>query len=238
MIQKTNKNIPRRNKYILENILLNIFKFYILKYTIKFLQSRGNNNKKKLGFHNFAEHLQKARGTLVKNQCVRVSLEGTIKIVGKAFGSSRRWFPIYSIVRRDLGVLPGVCRKRAVAKRTIEWDGQSAVKSKFDSGSDWSRNFAGVRFYGRFGGGCGWTVGSFANRNRPTKVIRQQKLRSPRAPIRRGIFGGIRSFDWTIDGGEKVETLFRFFHRLKSLHCYGECRTSELYFSLSSPLMR
>ena len=35
MIQKTNKYIPRRNKYILENILLNIFKFYILKYTIK-----------------------------------------------------------------------------------------------------------------------------------------------------------------------------------------------------------
>ena len=39
MIQKTNRNIPRRNKYILENILLNIFKFYILKYIIKFLQS-------------------------------------------------------------------------------------------------------------------------------------------------------------------------------------------------------
>ena len=35
MIQKTNENIPRRNKYILENILLNIFKFYILKYIIK-----------------------------------------------------------------------------------------------------------------------------------------------------------------------------------------------------------
>ena len=32
MIQKTNKNIPRRNKYILENISLNIFKFYISKY--------------------------------------------------------------------------------------------------------------------------------------------------------------------------------------------------------------
>ena len=43
MIQKTNKNIPRRNKYILENILLNIFKFYILKYIIKFLQSLDNN---------------------------------------------------------------------------------------------------------------------------------------------------------------------------------------------------
>ena len=35
MIQETNKYIPRRNKYILENILLNIFKFYILKYIIK-----------------------------------------------------------------------------------------------------------------------------------------------------------------------------------------------------------
>ena len=35
MIQKTNKYMPRRNKYILENILLNIFKFYILKYIIK-----------------------------------------------------------------------------------------------------------------------------------------------------------------------------------------------------------
>ena len=46
MIQKTNKNIPRRNKYILENILLNIFKFYILKYIIKFLQSHDNNKKK------------------------------------------------------------------------------------------------------------------------------------------------------------------------------------------------
>ena len=44
MIQKTNKNI-RRNKYILENILLNIFKFYILKYIIKFLQSHDNNKK-------------------------------------------------------------------------------------------------------------------------------------------------------------------------------------------------
>ena len=31
----------------LENILLNIFKFYILEYIIKFLQSRDNNNNKK-----------------------------------------------------------------------------------------------------------------------------------------------------------------------------------------------
>ena len=46
MIQKTNKNIPRRNKYILENILLNIFIFYILKYIITFLQSYDNNKKK------------------------------------------------------------------------------------------------------------------------------------------------------------------------------------------------
>ena len=66
MIQKTNKNISRRNKYILENILSNIFKFYILKYIIKFLQSHGNNKKKKkFGFRNFAEHLQKACGTPV-----------------------------------------------------------------------------------------------------------------------------------------------------------------------------
>ena len=50
MIQKTNKNIPRRSKYILENILLNIFKFYILKYIIKFLQSHDNNKKKKSAF--------------------------------------------------------------------------------------------------------------------------------------------------------------------------------------------
>ena len=55
MIQKTNENLQRRNKYISENILVNIFKFYILKY-------------KKFGFHNFAEHLQKARKTPVKNQ--------------------------------------------------------------------------------------------------------------------------------------------------------------------------
>ena len=45
MIQKTNKNIPRRNNYILENILLNIFQFYILKYIIKFFQNHGNNKK-------------------------------------------------------------------------------------------------------------------------------------------------------------------------------------------------
>ena len=50
MIQKTNKNIPRRNKYILENISLNIFKFYILKCIIKFLQSRDNNKKKNSAF--------------------------------------------------------------------------------------------------------------------------------------------------------------------------------------------
>ena len=67
MIRKANKNIPRGNKYILENVLLNIFKFYILKYIIKFLQSHDNNNKKKLGFYNFAEHLQNARRTPVKN---------------------------------------------------------------------------------------------------------------------------------------------------------------------------
>ena len=48
MIQKTKKNIPRRDKYILENILLNIFKFHILKYIIKFLQSRDNNKKEKI----------------------------------------------------------------------------------------------------------------------------------------------------------------------------------------------
>ena len=46
MIQKTDKNISLWNKYILENILLNIFKFYTLKYIIKFLQSRDNNKKK------------------------------------------------------------------------------------------------------------------------------------------------------------------------------------------------
>ena len=32
-----------------------------MKYIIKFLQSRDNNKRKKFGFHNFAEHLQKAR---------------------------------------------------------------------------------------------------------------------------------------------------------------------------------
>ena len=48
MIQKANKNISCRNKNILENILLNIFKFYILKYIMKFLQSRDNNKKKKI----------------------------------------------------------------------------------------------------------------------------------------------------------------------------------------------
>ena len=47
IIQKTNKNIPRRNKYTLENILLGIFKFYILKYIIKFLHRHDNNNNKK-----------------------------------------------------------------------------------------------------------------------------------------------------------------------------------------------
>ena len=64
------KQPQRRNKYILENILLNIFKFYISKYIIKFLQSRDNTTKK-FGFHNFAEHVQKARGTSVKNQWSR-----------------------------------------------------------------------------------------------------------------------------------------------------------------------
>ena len=49
MIQNTDKNIPRRNKYILENMLLNIFKFYISKYIIKFLQSHDNNKKRNLG---------------------------------------------------------------------------------------------------------------------------------------------------------------------------------------------
>ena len=42
--------MPRRNKYILENMSLNIFKFYILKCIIKFLQSRDNDKKKKFGF--------------------------------------------------------------------------------------------------------------------------------------------------------------------------------------------
>ena len=52
-----------------KNILLNIFKFYTLKYIIKFLQSHDNNNKKKFGFYNFAEHLQKAqlRTSVVKS---------------------------------------------------------------------------------------------------------------------------------------------------------------------------
>ena len=50
MIQKTSKNIFRRNKYILENILLNKFKFYTLKYIVKFLQSRDDNNKKNSAF--------------------------------------------------------------------------------------------------------------------------------------------------------------------------------------------
>ena len=59
MIKRTNKNMPRRNKYILENILLNIFRFYILKYIIKFLQSY-DNNKKKIQLSQF-------RGTLAKS---------------------------------------------------------------------------------------------------------------------------------------------------------------------------
>ena len=46
MIQKTNKNMPRRNKYILENI----FKFYILKYVRKFFKSHDNNKKKNSAF--------------------------------------------------------------------------------------------------------------------------------------------------------------------------------------------
>ena len=50
MIQNINENIPRRYKYILETILLNIFKFYILKYIIKFLQSHDNNKKKNSAF--------------------------------------------------------------------------------------------------------------------------------------------------------------------------------------------
>ena len=52
---KTSRNIPRRNKYILENILLNIFQFYILKYIIEFLQSHDNNNLKKIRFLQFAK---------------------------------------------------------------------------------------------------------------------------------------------------------------------------------------
>ena len=63
-IQKTNKNIPRRNRYILENILLNIFKFYILKYIINFLQSRDNNKKKNSAFiisRNICKKLAKHR---------------------------------------------------------------------------------------------------------------------------------------------------------------------------------
>ena len=56
MVQKTDKNMPRRNKYILENILLNIFQFYSLKYIIKFLQSHDNNKEKEFRFHSFAEH--------------------------------------------------------------------------------------------------------------------------------------------------------------------------------------
>ena len=56
MFQKTNKNIPRRNKYISENILLNIFKFYILKYFIKFLQSHDNNNKKNFIKYSLQSH--------------------------------------------------------------------------------------------------------------------------------------------------------------------------------------
>ena len=65
MIQNT--NIPRRNKYILENI----FKFYILKYIIKFLQSH-DNNKKKFGFHNFAEH--RLRINDVETWCQKIEL--------------------------------------------------------------------------------------------------------------------------------------------------------------------
>ena len=47
--KKTNENIPRRNKYILENISLNISKFYILK-CIKSLQSRDKKKKKNSAF--------------------------------------------------------------------------------------------------------------------------------------------------------------------------------------------
>ena len=46
MMQKTNRNIPRRNKYILEDI----FKFYILKYFIKFLQNHDNSKKNNSAF--------------------------------------------------------------------------------------------------------------------------------------------------------------------------------------------
>ena len=56
-VRNTKINDPKnKRKHILENILLSIFKFYILKYIIKILQSRDNNKKKKFAFHNFTEH--------------------------------------------------------------------------------------------------------------------------------------------------------------------------------------
>ena len=75
MIQKTNKNIPRRNKYILENMLLNIFKFYILKYIIKFLQSRDNNKKKNSAFIISWNTCKKLAEHRLRTSCIRISIK-------------------------------------------------------------------------------------------------------------------------------------------------------------------
>ena len=77
-----NKNLPRRNKYILENILLNIFKFCILKYIIKFLQSHDNNNKKMFGVYNFEEHQLRTSG--IKHKLFR-----DIALITKSFVALR-----------------------------------------------------------------------------------------------------------------------------------------------------
>ena len=46
-LRNTKINDPKyKQKHVEINILLNIFKFYTLKYIIKFLQSHDNNKKK------------------------------------------------------------------------------------------------------------------------------------------------------------------------------------------------
>ena len=74
MIQKTNKNIPRRNKYILENISLNIFKFYILKYFIKFHQSHDNNKKKNSAFVSITQGEPKVSSNLFLQQDIKIKI--------------------------------------------------------------------------------------------------------------------------------------------------------------------
>ena len=150
MIQKTNKSIPCRNKYILENILLNIFKFYVLKYIIKFLQSRDNNKKQNSAFIISRNTCRKLAKHQVKNQnegarTRAYGLKDTNRyMVALIPPKGERCIARYLIVGRVVGLWQYLGEDRGLFTRVRMSELRGGARSRFTLDADVFREYSSL----------------------------------------------------------------------------------------------